>query len=66
MDKANNKTGDAKLDVSRRATDEALRDIQNDPDTRPDLKSADLDEGELARKDNSNDQDVSGILTPGT
>ena len=35
---------------------EAEKDIENDPDFEPDdIETADLDEGELARKDNSND-----------
>jgi hypothetical protein len=38
------------------AADQAQQDIGQDPDMQPDTsKSADLDEGELARADNSND-----------
>ena len=38
------------------AASEAEKDIRNDPDMQPDnSETADLDEGELARADNSND-----------
>ena len=43
-------------EVVKDAAKTAERDISKDPDLQPDnSKSADLDEGELAKLDNSND-----------
>lgn len=39
----------------RNARTEAANDIDKDPDTHPEPSEDDLDEGELARRDNSND-----------
>lgn len=40
---------------NKAAHDEAMEDIDHDPDLTTDEKTADLDEGELARLDNDND-----------
>ncbi|HMF70950.1 MAG TPA: hypothetical protein VK616_05725 [Flavitalea sp.] len=58
MDKKNKLQPEkAQEDVNKTpASTEAEKDIENDPDFEPDdSETADLDEGELARKDNSND-----------
>jgi hypothetical protein len=46
----------SKQDIIKEAARTASADIRKDPDLQPDTTpSADLDEGELARLDNSND-----------
>ncbi|RYY62987.1 MAG: hypothetical protein EOO05_00700 [Chitinophagaceae bacterium] len=49
-----NKPGAVANDVQNART-EAANDIDSDPDTHGEPSVDDLDEGELARKDNSND-----------
>lgn len=43
-------------DTTKQAKQEAEKDIQYDPDLSIQHKTDDLDEGELARLDNSNDK----------
>ena len=50
------KTKENQEAIIKEASKSAERDISKDPDLQPDnSKAADLDEGELARLDNSND-----------
>lgn len=46
---------DADKTVTQKAWEEAEKDIEQDPDMDIADEDDDLDEGELARKDNSND-----------
>ena len=57
-----NKRPQADNDVARK---QAEQDIVADPDLMPTPPSDDLDEGELARKDNSNEKAFDALERPG-
>lgn len=51
-------------DASEQAHSQAEKDIQQDPDLSDQDPTDDLDEGELARKDNSDEAGFDGLESP--